>query len=136
MRLVIAKRDLGKHRNSERHRYSVARSKLERQSSASAGTDMPPSPTSDQDDDQAFVHDTGDLDSLPHTSNSMDEDTIISIGSDAPVKLPEASQDYYDEYRAAVLQGENLFEVRLPPYKEPDDVGFDHRDDGDFIQYV
>ncbi len=136
--LVIAKRDLEKHRKSERHRSSVARLELKRtichsHIGPSAGTDA----ASNGDDDQAFMHDTEDMHPLPCTSNDVsvfaDEDTIMSI-ADAPVKLPEPSQDYYDEYRAAVLQGEKLFEVRLPPYKEPDDVGFDH--DGDFIQYV
>ena len=61
----------------------------------------------------------------------MDEDVIMSI-ADAPVELPEPSQDYYNEYRAAMLQGEELFEVRLPPYREADDVSLNHN--GDFIQ--
>ena len=139
-RLVIAKRDLEKHKRSERHKSCVARLELEmttRQNRASAGTDMLQIPTGGNgDDDQAFAYDVGGIDPLPPTSIDVgvvtpDEDAIMSI-ADAPVELPEPSQDYYDQYWAAVLRGEN--EVRLPPYREPDDASLDHN--GDFIQYV
>lgn len=132
--LIIAKRDLEKHRQSERHKSCVAHLELERAThQKSASTDALQIPTGNGDDDQAFAHDMGNMDS-PCTSLEldasvgMDEDAIMSI-ADVPVKLPEPGQDYYDEYQAAMLRGEKLFEVRLPPYREPDDVGID----GDFV---
>jgi hypothetical protein len=133
--LIIAKRDLEKHKRSERHRSDVVRLELERttrQNRVSAGTDALQVPTGSGDDDQAFGYSMGDTGPHPYTSIDVgvvtDEDVIMSI-ADAPAKLPEPSQGYYDEYRAAVLQGERLFEVRLPPSREPDDVKLDHNGD-------
>ena len=92
-----------------------------RQNRVSAGTDTLQVPNCNGDDNQAPAYNVGDMDPHPYTSTNvgviMDKDVIMSI-ADAPVKLPEPSQDYYDDYQAAVLQGEELFEVRLPLYRE------------------
>ena len=137
-RLVIVKKDLEKHKRSERHKFCVVHLELETttcQNRVSAGTDTPQVPNCNGDDNQAPTYNVGNIDPHPYTSTNvgviMDEDVIMSI-ADAPVELPEPSQDYYNEYRAAMLQGEELFEVRLPPYREADDVSLNHN--GDFIQ--
>lgn len=129
-RLVIDKKYLEKHRQSHKHRscVEVARLKLEGETNENRSSEGDTRICSTSHD-QAFTHDMDPLPSTLINAGAFADATIGMPISDAPVSLPEPGQDYFDEYQEALLRGDRLFEIRLPPYKESDDMGFNHKGD-------
>lgn len=132
-RPISAKKNWGKHKETAKHKsyVKIARSELQTQRATYQTSLGNVRIHSEDDADQASMMNPEDMD--------MSFAGVIDISqpshiADAPIKLPGPSQDLYEEYRMALSVGDVLFEVRLPPYKEVDDipVGFDHNDK--FIQ--
>ena len=127
---LFAKRNLGKHKETAKHKSyaEIACSELRTQRAMYQTMRI----HSEDDVDQA---------STMNVDTDMSFARVIDISqpshvADAPVELPGPSQDLYKEYCMALSAGDKLFEVRLSPYKEVDNipVGFDHN--GKFIQHA
>ena len=132
-RPLFAKRNLGKHKETAKHKSyaEIACSELRTQRATYQTMRI----HSEDDADQASTMNLADVDTDMSFAGAIDI-SQPSLVADASVELPGPSQDLYEEYCMALSAGDKLFEVRLPPYKEVDDipVGFDHN--GKFIQHA